>query len=145
MSKRIDIAKADPKALTAMLSIESYLEQSGLDKPLRQLIKMRASMINQCAYCIDMHTDEALSVGIEQKKLFAIAAWKESPLFDQKEQALLALTDEMTLIANAGVSDETYQQCEKLFGEKALPQIIMQIVMINAWNRYAISSGMTHA
>ena len=144
MAKRIDIAQVQPAALTAMLSIEGYLSKVELSGELKEIMKIRASIVNKCAYCIQMHTAEALKIGIDQQKLFALSAWEESPLFDQTERALLKLTDEMTLIANAGVSDMTYQQCLELLGEELLAQAMMQVVMINAWNRFALATKMTH-
>lgn len=145
MTTRIDLAKTDPAALTAMLSVENYLSQTELPVTLKELIKIRASMINQCAYCIEMHTTEALKAGIEQQKLFAISAWRESPLFDEQERAVLALTDEMTLIANSGLSDASYQTCLEQLGEEELAQAMMQVIMINAWNRLALATKMKHS
>lgn len=144
MTIRIDIAKIQPTALNAMLSIESYLSNVNLSAELKELIKIRASMINQCAYCIQMHVPEAEKAGIESQKLFALAAWKESPLFNVTERAVLALTDEMTLIANDGVSDKSYQEALEVLGEEQLAQAMMQIIMINAWNRFALATQMTH-
>ncbi len=144
MTTRIDIAKIQPTALNAMLSIESYLSNVNLSAELKELIKIRASMINQCAYCIQMHVPEAEKAGIESQKLFALAAWKESPLFNVTERAVLALTDEMTLIANDGVSDKSYQEALEVLGEEQLAQAMMQIIMINAWNRFALATQMTH-
>lgn len=144
MTTRIDIAKIQPTALSAMLSIESYLSSVNLSAELKELIKIRASIINQCAYCIQMHVPEAEKAGIESQKLFALAAWKESPLFNATERAVLALTDEMTLIANDGVSDKSYQEALEVLGEEQLAQAMMQIIMINAWNRFALATQMTH-
>ncbi len=144
MTTRIDLAKTQPAALTAMLNVEKYLSQTTLPAKLKELIKIRASMINQCAYCIEMHTTEALKAGIEQKKLFAISAWKESPLFDDKERAVLALTDEMTLVADSGVSDAAYLACLEKLGEEQLAEAMMQVIMINAWNRFALATQMKH-
>ncbi|WP_394147528.1 carboxymuconolactone decarboxylase family protein [Shewanella atlantica] len=144
MSKRIDLAQTQPAALSAMLNVENYLSLTVLCAKLKELIKIRASMINQCAYCIEMHTTEALKAGIEQQKLFAISAWKESPLFDDKERAILSLTDEMTLIADSAVSDATYQTALKQLGEEQLAEAMMQVIMINAWNRFALATQMQH-
>ncbi|KFK47898.1 hypothetical protein JS87_24540, partial [Vibrio vulnificus] len=109
MAKRINLAQVQPQALTAMLGIENYLADTALSTELKELIKIRASMINGCAYCIQMHTTEALKNGIAQQKLLALSAWKESPLFDEAERAVLHLTDDMTKIADAGVSNSVYQ------------------------------------
>ncbi|WP_299787431.1 carboxymuconolactone decarboxylase family protein [uncultured Shewanella sp.] len=144
MSKRIDLAQTQPAALSAMLNVENYLSLTVLCAKLKELIKIRASMINQCAYCIEMHTTEALKAGIEQQKLFAISAWKESPLFDDKERAILSLTDEMTLIADSAVSDATYQTALKQLGEEQLAEAMIQVIMINAWNRFALATQMQH-
>lgn len=145
MSKRIELAQIQPNALTAMLSIESYLSDTALSCELKEIIKIRASIINKCAYCIQMHTTEALKIDISKQKLFALSAWQESPLFNKTERALLELTDEMTMISSAGVSDTTYQQCLDLLGEELLAQSMMQVIMINAWNRFALASKMTHS
>ncbi|MCA3963599.1 carboxymuconolactone decarboxylase family protein [Vibrio vulnificus] len=144
MAKRINLAQVQPQALTAMLGIENYLADTALSIELKEFIKIRASMINGCAYCIQMHTTEALKNGIAQQKLFALSAWKESPLFDEAERAVLHLTDDMTKIADAGVSDSVYQTCLKLLGEERLAQAMMQIIMINAWNRFALATAMMH-
>lgn len=144
MNKRIDIAQQQAKALTSMLAIENYLAEVSLAPAIKELIKIRASMINHCAYCIQMHTSAALKLGIEQQKLFAIAAWKESPLFTKHERAILKLTDEMTLIADAGVSDATYEAALSVLGEQQLAEAMMQIIMINSWNRFALATKMKH-
>ncbi|MCG9651020.1 carboxymuconolactone decarboxylase family protein [Vibrio brasiliensis] len=144
MTTRINIAQVEPKALTAMLSVEGYVTEARLSASLKKLIKLRASIINQCAYCIEMHVTEAEKLGNDAKKLFALAAWKESPLFDAEERAVLALTDEMTLIAKGGVSDEVYQVAREHLGEELLAQAMMQVIMINAWNRFAVATKMTH-
>ncbi|CAV27691.1 MULTISPECIES: carboxymuconolactone decarboxylase family protein [Vibrio] len=144
MLKRIDLAQVQPDALSAMLSIEGYLSDVALSSELKEMIKIRASIINKCAYCIQMHTAEALKIDISQQKLFALAAWQESPLFNDTERAILTLTDEMTLISNSGVSDATYQQCLSLLGDELLAQSMMQVIMINAWNRFALATKMTH-
>ncbi|HAS6296504.1 TPA: carboxymuconolactone decarboxylase family protein [Vibrio vulnificus] len=144
MAKRINLAQVQPQALTAMLGIENYLADTALSTELKELIKIRASMINGCAYCIQMHTTEALKNGIAQQKLFALSAWKESPLFDEAERAVLHLTDDMTKIADAGVSDNVYQTSLELLGEERLAQAMMQIIMINAWNRFALATAMMH-
>ncbi|ELK8508122.1 carboxymuconolactone decarboxylase family protein [Vibrio vulnificus] len=144
MAKRINLAQVQPQALTAMLGIENYLADTALSTELKELIKIRASMINGCAYCIQMHTTEALKNGIAQQKLFALSAWKESPLFDEAERAVLHLTDDMTKIADAGVSNSVYQTCLGLLGEERLAQAMMQIIMINAWNRLALATAMMH-
>ena len=138
--KRINITKTEPNAYKGMLALEQYIRNSQIAPLLRELIKIRASQINGCAYCIDMHTQEALKIGETQRRIFALSAWKESPLFTEEERAVLQLTEEVTLISKEGVSDETYNKVLGLFGENVLAQIIMQIIIINSWNRIAVST-----
>ncbi|HET7116859.1 MAG TPA: carboxymuconolactone decarboxylase family protein [Hanamia sp.] len=138
--KRINVYEIERNTYKAMTNMESYVKNSQIPELLRELIKIRASQINGCAYCIDMHTDEALSLGETDRRIFALSAWKESPLFTEEERAALQLTEEITLISKNGVSDETYNAVLKFFGERVLAQIIMQIVMINSWNRVAVST-----
>jgi AhpD family alkylhydroperoxidase len=141
MEKRIDIKVLEPKAYKAMSDLEQYIRGSKLPPSLREMIKIRASQINGCAYCIDMHTQEALKLGEKQRRIFALSAWKESPLFTEEERVVLQLTEEVTLISKHGVSDETYNNVLKFYGENELAQIIMQVVIINSWNRIAISTN----
>ncbi|NRD74934.1 carboxymuconolactone decarboxylase family protein [Shewanella sp. VB17] len=144
MTNRIDISQTQPAALAAMMSVEHYLAETTLPTELKELIKIRASMINQCAYCIQIHTEMALKIGIPQQKLFAVSAWKESPLFNCIERTVLALTDEITHVSHAGLSDSTYQKSLELLGEEKLTQAMMQVIMINAWNRFAVATKMKH-
>ncbi|WP_120497342.1 carboxymuconolactone decarboxylase family protein [Kiloniella sp. EL199] len=139
---RVNIQKAQPGAYEAMFGLEKYLGATGLDKNLTELIKTRASQINGCAYCIQMHTKSALENGEKAERLFALSAWKESPLFSEKERAVFALTEEVTLIFENGVSDRVYNGVEEHFTEEQIAQIIMAITTINAWNRIAIAIQM---
>lgn len=138
--KRINISETEPQAYKGMLVLEQYVRNSQIVPRLRELIKIRASQINGCAYCIDMHTQEALKIGETQRRIFALPAWKESPLFTEEERAVLQLTEEVTLIAGNGVSNETYSKVLGFYGENVLAQIIMQIIVINSWNRIAVST-----
>ncbi|MEO8721120.1 MAG: carboxymuconolactone decarboxylase family protein [Ginsengibacter sp.] len=140
MDTRIDIKTLEPGAYNGMMVLEQYIRSTNLPPLLREMIKIRASQINGCAYCIDMHTQEALKIGEAQRRIFALSAWKESPLFTKEERAVLQLTEEVTLIAEQGLSDETYHEALKFYNENELAQIIMQIVIINSWNRIAIST-----
>ncbi len=140
MNKRKSIFEDEANAYKAMLGLEQYIRNSQIPAMLRELIKIRASQINGCAYCIDMHTQEAIKIGESQRRIFALSAWKESPLFTEEERAVLKLTEEVTLISEDGVADETYEMVKKFYGEKVLAQIIMQIVVINSWNRIAVST-----
>ncbi len=141
METRIDIQKLEPKAYEAMLGLENFLQNSQLSKTHLELIKIRASQINGCAFCINMHTSDALKLGETSQRIFLLNAWKETTLFTEEERNILAITEEVTLISKRGLSDETYQQAEKLFDKNYIAQIIMAVVTINAWNRIAISSN----
>ena len=123
-----------------MYGLEGYLQTTDLTPTHKNLIKMRASQINGCAYCLDMHAKEALKAGETQQRLFVLSAWRETTLFTEEEQAILALTEETTLIHQHGVSAAIYAQAEKLLGEKYVAQIIMAVVAINGWNRIAVST-----
>ncbi|MGF7232155.1 carboxymuconolactone decarboxylase family protein [Arachidicoccus sp.] len=144
MKQRMNLAQLDPAAYKAMRGLEEYMAQSELDILLKELIKIRASQINGCAYCIEMHALKARENKETEKRIYAISAWRESPLFSEEERAALQLTDELTRLGEEGVKDETYDQAVSIFGEKKLAQIIMQIITINGWNRFAVSTRMTH-
>ncbi|MBS1638527.1 MAG: carboxymuconolactone decarboxylase family protein [Bacteroidetes bacterium] len=142
MKKRINVYKALPEAFDAMISLEKALEKSGLDKKLYELVKTRASQINGCAYCINMHVRDAIKIGETAQRLFLLDAWRETELYTPKERAVLALTEAMTKIAGSQVSDEVYDEAAKHLTEKELAAVIMAVVAINGWNRIAIT---THA
>ena len=144
MSDRIQLASQEPAAVSAMMGLEAYLGGTDIPLSLKELIKLRASMLNGCAYCIEMHAEVAMKRGDSPQRLLALAAWRESPLFDERERAVLALTDEVTLIGERGLTEETYQQALALLGDTLLAQCLMQVVTINAWNRIAVATRMEH-
>lgn len=140
MQKRLNINTTEPKALKAMIGLETYLSEISISKTLKELIKIRASQINGCAYCIDMHTKEALKKGETPQRVFLLNAWKETnAIYTDEERALLAITEEITLIHQNGLSDKTYENAIRFFSENQIAEIIMAIITINAWNRIAIS------
>ncbi|GAA4512696.1 MULTISPECIES: carboxymuconolactone decarboxylase family protein [Sphingobacterium] len=141
MEKRINIQQLEPQAYEIMFGLENYLQNSKLSKTHLELIKIRASQLNGCAFCIDMHTKEALKNGENARRIFLLNAWKETELFSEEEKVILAITEEITLIHLHGLSTNTYQQAEKLFDKNYLAQIIMAVVTINAWNRISISTN----
>lgn len=143
MEQRINIQELEPNAYKAMFSLENYLASTQLSKTHLELIKIRASQINGCAFCINMHTSDALKQGETSQRIFLLNAWEETELFTEEEKAILAITEEVTLITQNGLSDKTYQQAEKLFDGNYIAQIIMAVVTINAWNRIAISTRKT--
>lgn len=139
MPNRINLAKADPKAMEAMIGLEKYIAQSGLDKKLYELIKTRVSQMNGCAYCINMHVRDAMKMGETAQRLFLLDAWRETELYTPKERAVLALTEAMTFITIGHVSDEVYNDAAVHLSEQELAAVIMTIVTINGWNRISIT------
>ncbi len=144
MEDRIKIGELEPNAFQAMFGLEKYLGAVDLDPRLKELIKIRASQINGCAYCIQMHTEQARKQGETEQRIYALSAWKESPLFTEKERAVLALTEEVTEIRKVGLSSAAYGKALEALGENGLAQALMQIVAINAWNRMAVATHMRH-
>jgi AhpD family alkylhydroperoxidase len=139
MVPRIDYTKVGSGALRAMYGLEKYLAESSIEKPLRELIKVRASQINGCAYCIDMHWKDARAGGETEQRLYGLVAWREAPYYTERERAALAWTEELTLIAEHHVSDKLYEQTRRQFSEQELVDLTLAVVTINAWNRIAIS------
>ena len=140
MKDRINLSKVDREAYTAMLGLEKYMDKSGLDKRLYELIKLRASQINGCAYCINMHTRDAMKLGETAQRLFLLDAWRETDLYTEKERVVLALTESMTLISGNHITDEIYKEAAAHLTEKELAAVIMAVVTINGWNRIAITT-----
>lgn len=140
MEKRVNINEIEPQGYKAMYALEGYLASSALTKTHKELIKIRASQINGCAFCIDMHTKDALKNGETNQRIFLLNAWRETDLFSAEEKVILEMTEEITLIHNHGLSDETYKRAGQLFDENYIGQLIMAVVTINAWNRIAIST-----
>jgi AhpD family alkylhydroperoxidase len=140
MEPRIDFYKAAPEGLNAMRGLEHYVNQSsGLEPSLRELIKVRASQINGCAYCIDMHTKDARAAGETEQRLYALNAWRETPFFSERERAALEWTEAITLIADSHVPEELFFRVRQYFGEAELVNLTLAIVTINGWNRLAIA------
>lgn len=142
MTERINIHELEPESYKAMMGLEKYLNQTGLSKSLKELIKIRASQINGCALCIAMHTKDALELGEDHRRLFAVSAWWESPLFTEEERVALQMTEEITCIADKGLTEETYQRAKGIFTDHEIVQIIVAIGVINIWNRFAVSTHM---
>jgi AhpD family alkylhydroperoxidase len=142
MTQRIDYGKVSPGALNAMYGLEKYLLKSSLEHSLRELVKMRASLINGCAYCIDMHSKDARAAGETEQRLYGLSAWRETPFYTDRERAALAWTDALTLVAETHVPDEVYEQARQHFSEQELVDLTMAVVAINGWNRIAIGFRM---
>lgn len=139
MSPRIDFTKVAPGALGAMHGLEKYLAESRIEAPLRELVKLRASQINGCAYCVDMHWKDARAAGETEQRLYGLVAWREAPYYTARERAALAWTEALTLIADNHVPDELYKETRREFSEQELVDLTLAVVTINAWNRIAIS------
>lgn len=144
MSNRVSIKDIEPEAYKAMMALENYTGHTDVSSKIKELIKIRASQINKCAYCLDMHTEDAIKLGESERRIYLLSAWKESHLFTDEERAVLQLTEEITNVSQDGVSELTYQNIVKYFGEKVTAQIIMLIIVINSWNRIAIATKMIY-
>jgi AhpD family alkylhydroperoxidase len=139
MPSRIDFPKTAPGAYMAMRGLEAYVRQSGLEPGLLELVKIRASQLNGCAYCIDMHTKDARAHGETEQRLYALSAWRETPFFSERERAALAWTEAVTLVADAPIDEDDYDDVREHFDEKSLADLTLAIVAINGWNRLSIA------
>ena len=139
MQPRIDYRKHSQDALKSVLSLEKYIAESGLEPKLVHLIKMRASQINGCAYCLDLHSIDARAAGETEQRLYTLDAWRETPFFTDRERAALAWTEALTLIAQTHAPDEVYEELKKYFSEKEIVDLTYVVGAINLWNRLAIS------
>ncbi len=138
MKPRIDYRKIAPGAISAMLGLENYVLDSGLEPALLELVKLRASQINGCAYCVDMHTKDARARGESEQRLYAIVVWRETPFFTERERSALAWTEAVTQVSYEHVSDEVYESVHRHFNDKELVDLTLAIIAINGWNRLAI-------
>lgn len=139
MKARLNYLEVAPKALKGMLELENFVHTSGLERSLYELVKTRASQINGCAYCLDMHTKDARKAGETEQRLYALTAWRETPFYSERERAALAWTEALTLISGNDVPDPLYEATRKYFNEEEIVALTMAIVAINGWNRLAIS------
>lgn len=140
-TERINIQHLDPQAYLPMYAMEKYIHSGTLGKDLLALVKIRASQINKCAYCLDMHAKEARAAAVDNRRLDVLAGWREATaLFSQREQAALALTEAVTMISVEGVPDGVWEDAAKQFPGKEMPLLLMAISAINVWNRLAVST-----
>ncbi|TGK05666.1 carboxymuconolactone decarboxylase family protein [Leptospira selangorensis] len=142
MNTRFNYAKVYPQVLEKMMEMENFAKGSGIDTKLYELIKIRSSQINGCAFCINMHTVDARKLGEEERRIYLLNAWKEAPYYTEKERAALELTECVTKISEHGVPDDLYARVRAQFEEKEFIALIVVINTINSWNRIAISTGM---
>lgn len=142
MEARLDYTKARPESLQTLLKMEGYAKKSGLDPKLLELVKIRASQLNGCAYCLDMHTKDARAMGESEQRIYLLNAWREAPFYTEAERAAIALTEAVTKISDNGVPEELYEQVRKHYDEGQYVDLLMAINTINCWNRMAISTNM---
>ena len=140
---RMNYQAAAPDVMTAMIGLETYLARQsrrddGVDKPLMELVKIRVSQINQCAYCLDMHTKDARALGETEQRIYALSAWRETPFFTDRERAALAWAEANTLLPQ-GVSQQLFEEVREHFSEAQLANLTLPIATINAWNRFGVS------
>lgn len=139
MESRLNYTKLAPGGVQAMYKMHKYLEESGLEHSLLELVKTRASQINGCAYCIDMHTKDARALGESEQRLYLLNAWREAPFYTERERAALAWTEAVTLISESCASDEDYAAARAEFSEQELVNLTLAVISINGWNRLAIA------
>ena len=138
MSSRIEYAKVAPGAYRAMFGLEKYLHNCGLETSLLELVRMRASQINGCAFCLDMHSKDARAAGETEQRLYLLDAWREAPFYSDRERAALAWTEALTLVAGDRVPDDVYNEARQHFSEEELVNLSLAVIAINGWNRLAI-------
>ncbi len=138
MTQRLNYRAASPEGFKAMLGLQEFVERSGLEHTLLELVKMRASQINGCAYCLDMHSKDARAAGETEQRLYLLDAWREAPFYSERERAALAWTEALTRISHGEVSDELYAQARQHFSDKELVDLSLAIIAINGWNRLAV-------
>ena len=144
MKPRLNPYQAAPDAMKAVAALDTYVKGSGLDPGLIELIKMRASQINGCAYCLHMHSRDARARGESEERLYLLDAWRESPLYTDRERAALAWAEAVTLVSQTRVPDEVYEEARRHFSEEELVKLTVAVAAINAWNRIAISFRAVH-
>ena len=139
MKARLNYKKVAPGAPAAVLKLEEYVGSTGLESSLLNLVKTRASQINGCAWCLDMHTKDARAEGETEQRLYALPAWRETPFYTSRERAALAWTEAATLVAQSGVPDQVYEEARQEFSERELVDLTMAVIAINSWNRLNVA------
>jgi AhpD family alkylhydroperoxidase len=138
--RRVSLSKKAPEIYQAMLALDDAVGRSGIERSLAELVRIRASQVNGCAYCLDMHTLDARSVGETEQRIYALSAWRETPFFSARERAALALVEAVTLVHDGHVPDDVYQEAAAVFDEDELARLLWLMIVINAWNRIGIAS-----
>ena len=138
MNARINLTQVNPGIFKAMFGLERQVRQAGLEPRLLDLVRMRASQINRCAYCLDMHSKDARAAGETEQRLYGLEAWRETPYYSARERAALEWTEAVTLVADTGVPDDVYERAREQFSEEELAHLTLAVVAINGWNRFAV-------
>ncbi len=139
MEPRLEYAKVSPGSMHAMLALEHYVQESGLEPGLIELVKTRSSQMNGCAYCLDMHTKDARDRGESEQRLYGLIAWRETPFYTERERAAMAWTEAVTALGAGGVPDAVYENARQHFSDRELVDLTMAVIAINGWNRLAIA------
>lgn len=139
MTPRLDFYKARPEAIKAMSALEAHISKCHLEKSLIELVRLRASQINGCAYCMDLHSADALKAGEDERRLFVLSGWRETPFFSDRERAALEWTEALTLIAEDHVPDAVWDAVSGTFSPEEITDLTLLVVAINGWNRFAIA------
>lgn len=139
MKQRLAYGKASPGAMHAMHGLQRHIDESGLERSLLELVRLRASQINGCAYCVDMHTKDARAQGETEQRLYCLSVWRETPFYSDRERAALEWTEALTLISETNVPDDIYNVVRPHFSDQELVDLTLAVVLINGWNRFAIS------
>ncbi|HEX9331573.1 MAG TPA: carboxymuconolactone decarboxylase family protein [Anaerolineales bacterium] len=142
MKQRLDYSKVLPEGMRVVNALDRYSQNCGLEPSLLDLIKLRASQLNGCAYCVDMHSKDARAGGETEQRLYNLSVWRETPYYTDRERAALAFTEAVTLIADKRVPDEVYEPARQQFSDEELVKLMIAIVTINAWNRFTIFGDM---
>ncbi|MDG0791843.1 carboxymuconolactone decarboxylase family protein [Cohnella ginsengisoli] len=143
MEPRMLLKEVNPAAFTAMVGLEKFLDGASLDKKLKELVKIRASQLNRCAFCLQIHTTDARKLGESEVRIYTLNAWRETSYFTPQERAALALTEAVTLVASNHVPDDVYEEAARHFSQQEISELLIAIITINGWNRIAITTGLT--
>jgi AhpD family alkylhydroperoxidase len=144
MQARLNYPKTSPAAYKALLALQATVDQCGLEKPLLEIVKIRASQINRCAFCLHMHTRDARKTGVSEERIYLLDAWQESPLYTDRERAALAWTEALTLLPETGAPDEVYAEVAAQFSEAEIVSLTLAIRAINLWNRFGVGFQLVH-
>jgi AhpD family alkylhydroperoxidase len=144
MQSRLNYYKTSPATYQALLALQAAVDKTALERPLLELIKIRASQINKCAYCLHMHTRDARKVGVSEERIYLLEAWRESPLYTDRERAAFAWTEALTLLPDTNAPDDVYAQVAAHFSELEIVELTLAIGAINLWNRFGVGFRLVH-